>query len=164
MARLTVALLLVSAAFAQAAVLPIAWPLEVAPNVVVALLFLWSLRRGVREAVAWAFGMGVLLDLLALDPLGANGLALLPAVLLGPPARRRFFQSGLVVPIVLAGCATAASGVVLVVLRGAVGDEPVALTTALRVIVPRAIMGALLVPLLYPLTGWLDRRLLEARG
>jgi rod shape-determining protein MreD len=163
MARPLFGLLLVVAAFAQAAVLPVALPIEVAPSLVLVLLFLWSLRRGVGEAVVWAFGVGLLLDLLALDPLGLNGLALLPAVLLGPPARRRFFQSGLIVPILLAGLATVGGGLALVGLRGLVAGGAVPPDAALRVIVPQALLDALLVPPLYLVSGWLDRRLLEAQ-
>jgi rod shape-determining protein MreD len=163
MARPLFGLLIVIAAFAQAAVLPVVLPIEIVPNVVLVLIFLWSLRRGVGEAVVWAFGAGILLDLLALDPLGLNGLALLPAVLLGPLARRRFFQSGLIVPILAAGLATMIGGLALLGLRGLVVGPAVPVAAAVRVIFPQAILNALLVPPLYLVTGWLDRRLLEAQ-
>jgi rod shape-determining protein MreD len=163
MARPLFGLLLTIVAFLQAAVLPVVLPIEVAPNPVLILIFLWSLRRSVGEAVAWAFGVGILLDLLALDPLGLNGLALLPAVLLGPLARRRFFQSGLIVPIVLVGVATVVGGLLLVGLRGLAVGPALPVAAALRVVVPQALLNALLVPPLYLIVGWLDRRLLEAQ-
>ena len=163
MARPLFGLLLLIAAFIQAAVLPFVLPIEVAPSLVLVLIFLWSLRRGVGDAVVWAFGVGILLDLLALDPLGLNGLALLPAVLLGPLARRRFFQSGLVVPILVVGVVTVVAGLALIGLRGAVGGSAVPVAAALRVIVPQALLNALLLPPLYLIVSWLDRRLLEAQ-
>jgi rod shape-determining protein MreD len=163
MARPLFGLLIVIAAFAQAAVLPVVLPIEIVPNLVLVLIFLWSLRRGVGEALVWAFGAGILLDLLALDPLGLNGLALLPAVLLGPLARRRFFQSGLIVPILAAGLATMVGGLELLGLRGLVVGPAVPASAAVRVIFPQAILNALLVPPLYLVAGWLDRRLLEAQ-
>ena len=164
MARPLFAMLLTIAAFVQAAVLPVVLPIEVAPNLVLILIFLWSMRRGVGEAVVWVFGVGILLDVLALDPLGLNGLAMLPAVLLGPPARRRFFQSGLVVPILVIGVATVVCGLLLLGLRGAIVGPAVPVASALRVIVPQALLNALLLPPLYAIVGWLDRRLLEANA
>ena len=161
MARPLFGLLLLIAAFSQAAVLPLVLPIEVAPSLVLVLIFLWSLRRGAGEAVVWAFGVGILLDLLALDPLGLNGLAMLPAVLLGPVARRRFFQSGLVVPILVVGVATLTSGLALIALRGAVVGPVVPIAAAFRVIIPQALLNALLIPPLYLIVSWLDRRLLE---
>jgi len=143
-------------------VLPEVLPIEIAPGPVLVLIFLWSAKRGVQEAAFWAFGIGMLLDLLALDPLGANGLALLGAVLLGVASRRRFFQSGLVVPIVLAMVATVLYGVILLGLRGAIDGAAVPPESALRVILPQALLNGLLVPLLYPISGWLGRRV-EAR-
>jgi rod shape-determining protein MreD len=163
MARPLFGMLLLIAAFVQAAVLPYVLPIEVAPNLVLILIFLWSLRRGVGEAVIWAFGIGILIDLLALDPLGLNGLALLPAVLLAPLSRRRFFQSGLVVPILVVGVATFVGGLALLGLRGLIVGPAVPAAVAVRVIVPQALLNALLVPPLYVLVGWLDRRLLETQ-
>ena len=64
-----------------------------------------GLERGAgsaRRACSGRFGIGILLDTLALDPLGANALALLPVVLLGGCPVERFFHSGLIVPIVAA--------------------------------------------------------------
>jgi rod shape-determining protein MreD len=162
MARALFGLLLVAAAFAQAAVLPVLLPIETTPNLVLVLIFLWSLRRGVGEATVWAFGAGILLDLLALDPLGLNGLALLPTVLLAPLGRRRFFQSGLVVPIVVVGIATVVSGLLLLVLRSAIVGPVVPLSAAVRVVFPQAALNALLAPPFYLVTGWLSRRLQEA--
>lgn len=162
MGRILFGTLLVVAAFTQAAVLPEVLPIEISPTPVLVLVFVWSARRGIQEAAFWAFGIGMLLDLLALDPLGANGLALLGAVLLGSASRRRYFQSGLVIPIVLAMAATVLHGIVLLGLRGAIDDTAVPLGSALRVVVPQALLNGLLVPLFYPISGWLGRRV-EAR-
>jgi rod shape-determining protein MreD len=162
MARALFGLLLIAGAFAQAAALPVLLPIESTPNLVLLLIFLWSLRRGIGEAIFWTFGAGILLDLLALDPLGLNGLALLPTVLLAPLGRRRFFQSGLVVPILVAGVATVVSGLLLLFLRSAIVGPVVPMSAAARVVVPQAALNALLVPLFYLVTGWLSRRVPEA--
>lgn len=158
MARTTFGALLVFAAFAQAAMLPELLPIEIVPGPVLVLIFLWSARLSMREAAFWAFGAGILLDLLALDPLGANGLALLGAVLLGTASRRRFFQSALVVPIVLAMAASLLYGLMVLGLRSAVDGVALQPAGALRVLVPQALLNGLLVPVLYPIAGWLASR------
>jgi len=158
MSRTTFGLLLVCAAFAQAAILPEVLPIEIVPGPVLVLIFLWSAKRGMQEAAFFAFGIGLLLDLLALDPLGANGLALLGAVLLGMASRRRFFQSALVVPIVLAMFASLVYGMMLLGLRGAIDGVELEPAAAIRVLVPQALLNGLLVPVLYPIVGWLGSR------
>ena len=162
MGRLLFALLVGTAAFAQAAVLPALGVGQVRPDLTLTLLLVWSAARGVGEGILWVFGLGLLLDLLALDPLGTNGLALLPVALLGGPARRRLFQSGLVFPILLAVVATVMHGLALALLRAALGAgaEPVGAT--LRVVALQALFNAVLVPPCYLVAGWLDRRVPSA--
>jgi rod shape-determining protein MreD len=162
MARALFALLLVTAALAQATILPALGPIAVLPNLVLVLLLVWSALRGVAEGLAWVFTVGVLMDLLALDPLGCNGLALLPVALLAGPARRRFFHSGMVFPLLLAMLATVAHALVLAVLRGM--DDGGALLPAAavaRLTFLQALLNALLVPPLYVVAGWMDRSMLE---
>ena len=163
MSRTTFGALLVFSAFAQAAILPEILPIEIVPGPVLVLIFLWSSRRGMQEAAFWAFGIGMLLDLLALDPLGASGLALLGAVVLGAASRRRFFQSALVVPIVLAMVASLLYGMVLLGLRSTIDGADLSPTVMFRVLVPQALLNGILVPVLYPIAGWLGSRV-EARS
>ena len=158
MSRTVFGALLVVFAFAQAAVLPEVLPIEIVPGPVLVLIFLWSSKRGVQEAAFWAFGIGLLLDLLGLDPLGANGLAMLGAVVLGGASRRQFFQSALVVPIVLAMAASLLYGLVLLGLRTTLSGVDLSPSSSLRVLVPQALLNGILVPLLYPIAGWLGRR------
>lgn len=155
-ARPVFGLLLLLAAFAQATVL-VRVPLQVRPDPVVVLLLLWSARRGIGEGIVWAFGIGLVLDTLALARLGTSGLALLPAVLLGAPARRRFFQSGLVVPLILVVVATILHGLVLLLLRGTLEGGVMPVGAALRVIVPQALLNGIVTLPLYPILAQLDR-------
>ena len=157
MTRVVFGLLVVTAALSQATLMPELGLLEVLPNLVLVLLLVWSALRGVSEGLIWVFGTGLLLDLLAMDPLGTNGLALLVVALLGGgPARRRFFHSGMIFPIVVAVIATVAHAVLLAALR----DGGAA---ALRLVALQALLNALLVPPLYLIAGWMDRWLVEAR-
>lgn len=163
MARLLFALVLVSAALIQATILPNMQVIGVLPDLVLVLLLLWSALRGVAEGAIWVFGTGLLLDLLAMDRFGTNGLALFVVALLAGPARRRFFQSGLVFPIALTVVATIAHAIILLLMRSGTGAA-LPLTAAFRLIVLQALLNSLLVPPLYLLAGWMDRKVVPAHA
>jgi rod shape-determining protein MreD len=157
MTRPVFALLLVVAALLQTALLPRWQLLAVTPGLVVVLLLAWSAHRGLVEALPWVFAAGLLLDILGLDRLGANALALLPVALLGGLSRGRFFHSALVFPMVLAMIATFAYVGALLGLRGLLGEGGDAAQMLGRVTVLQALLNALLVPPIFGLLGWLQR-------
>lgn len=157
MTRPIFGLLLVIAALLQTALLPRWHILAVTPGLVLVLLLGWSAYRGVAEALAWVFVAGFLLDVLGLDRLGANALALLPVALLGGLSRGRFFHSALVFPMFLAIVATFAYVATLLTLRGLLGEGGDLGQVAGRVTLLQALLNALLVPPVFGLLGWLQR-------
>lgn len=160
MARLLFALLLATVLLTQATLLPSLELLGVLPDLTLVLLLVWCAMRGTAEGLLWVFGAGLLLDVLALDPLGTNGLALLIVAVLAGPSRRRFFHSGLVFPLVLTMIATVIHAVVLLLLRSdAAAGLPIA--SAFRLIVLQALLNAVVVPALYLIAGWMDRWVLQ---
>ncbi|MCA9864646.1 MAG: rod shape-determining protein MreD [Thermomicrobiales bacterium] len=157
MARPIFATLLVLSIALQAILLP-AWQLiAVTPGLVLVLLLGWSAYRGLGEALLWVFFAGILLDVIGLDRLGANALALLPVVLLGNFSRGRFFNSALVFPMLLAIAATFLYVGTLLVLRGMLGEGGDPLQALGRITLLQALLNALLVPPVYGLLGWLQR-------
>ncbi len=158
MARLLFAIVIVTAAFLQATLIPALGALDVLPSLVLVLLLLWAALRGVPEGLIWVFAVGLLLDVLAMDRLGTNGLALLPVALLAGAARRRFFHSGMLVPLLLVFVATLLHALLLSILRS-VGEAGVALPPGaiLRIGALQALLNALLVPPLYVVAGWVNR-------
>lgn len=156
MARIFFGLLVVAAALVQATILPRVNPLSVTPDIVLVLLFLWTIRHGVRESLLWIFFAGLLLDLLTLDRFGTNGLALVVIVLLAGPARHRLFQSGIVVPVLLIVVATIVHGVVLTLLRGMPTGISVLVDATPRIALQAAV-HAVLVPIVHLMTRWIDR-------
>jgi rod shape-determining protein MreD len=157
MTRPVFGLLLFAAALLQTALLPRWQVIAVVPGLVVVLLFAWGAYRGLPEALIWAFAAGLLLDILGLDRLGTNALALLPVALLGGLSRGRFFQSGLIFPMLLAIVATFAYVAVLLGLRGLVGEGGSMDQAIGRITVLQALLNALLVPIVFGLVGWLQR-------
>ena len=150
-------LLLVVAALLQTALLPRWSLLAVAPGLILVLIFGWSSYRGVPEALAWVLGAGLLLDILGLDRLGVNALALLPVALLGGLSRGRFFHSALVFPMVVAMVATFIYVGSLLALRGLLGEGSDAAQALGRVTLLQALLNALLVPPVFGVIGWLQR-------
>lgn len=147
MARVIFGVVLFSMVFAQATIIPALNPLNVSPDFVLLLLFVVTLFAGVREGLAWLFVAGILTDVLAMDPLGANGLALLPAVVLVEPARLPVFRANLLIPLVLVVVATLLHGLIQGLIRGIVPDITLVL---------QALLHAILFPLLYLLFRWLE--------
>lgn len=148
MTRILFGLLLFVTAMVQATVLPRVNPTTLSPDLVLVMLFLWSASRGIRESLAWIFFTGILLDVLALDPFGTNGLALVSVVLLSGSGRQRLFQLNVVVPILMVFVATNVHGVVLSALRGA----PLGWSIVLQ-----ALLHALLLPILYLIARFFSR-------
>jgi rod shape-determining protein MreD len=156
MARFFFALILISAALIQATILPSLQVLAVLPDATVVLLLSWSALRGVPEGLAWAFGLGLFLDALAVDPFGANGLALLGVALMGGVARRRLFHSSLVVPVVVAVAATILHALVLLLIRSGEGAG-LPFAAFFRVVLLQALLNSIFVPPLYLIAGLMDR-------
>jgi rod shape-determining protein MreD len=156
--RFLFALLLMFAALSQATFMPQAHLIQVIPDVTLVLLLVWSALRGVPEGMAYAFGLGIFLDVLALDPLGTNALALLPVALIGGMSRKRFFHSNLVFPLLLSVVATIAHAVVLLLLRSTDGIG-VPFPTVIRFIFLQSLLNAIFVPPLYLIAGWMERRM-----
>lgn len=163
MVRILFASLLLFAALSQATIVPSLDPIEVLPDVTLVLLLVWSALRGVPEGLVWAFGLGLFIDILALDPLGANALALLGVALLGGLSRRRFFHSILVFPIVLAVVATMIHALVLLLLRSGEGAG-MPISSVFRLIFLQALLNSMFVPPLYVIAGWMERRMVLSRA
>ncbi len=140
MRRIIFGLLLFVTIFAQASILPIINPLTVTPDLVLVLLFTRCAFCGPREALFWILVAGTMLDILSMDALGTNALALVCIVLLAGLARQRAFQSNILVPVVLIVVATVVHGFILSMLRGA----PLSLY-----IVYQAMFHAMLVSIIY---------------
>jgi rod shape-determining protein MreD len=163
MARIIFGLVLFMSALAQATIMPSLHVIEVLPDVTLVLLLVWSALRGTPEGLLWAFSLGLFIDILALDPLGANGLALLGVALLGGLSRRRFFHSTLIVPIVLAVAATMIHALVLLLIRSGEGAGlPIA--SVFRLIFLQALLNSMFVPPLYVVAGWMERRMVTSRA
>jgi rod shape-determining protein MreD len=156
MARILFALLLFSAAMIQAVTLPSLHVLGVLPDLVLVLILVWSALRGTAEGLIWAFAVGILLDVLSLDPLGTNGLALLVVVLMAGPARRRLLHSGMVFPMLLVVFATMLHAFVLLMLRSD-ASAGIPVSAVIRISFLQGLLNAVLVPPIYVILSGMNR-------
>jgi rod shape-determining protein MreD len=153
---LIVATCLTLFALLQATLFPEVSLFSVMPDFTLVIILVWSAVRGVQEGLVWAFAIGVLLDTVAIDPLGANALALLPAVLLGGMAGQRFFHSGLIVPILAAMAATLFHAVLLLLVRSAGGDS-LSFAAVGRIVGLQSLLNMIIVPPVYLFASFAQR-------
>jgi rod shape-determining protein MreD len=156
MPRIIFAILLMLLALLQTTVLPMGHVIGLTPDLVLVCLLLWSATREPREGLVWAFGSGLFLDLLTLAPLGSTALALLPVVIIGWLSRSRFFQSGLLFPLLMTMAATLAHGAALLLLAPLTGSH-LNVVAAVRLALLGAFLNAVLVPPFYLIVQLLDR-------
>lgn len=165
MPRIIFAILIVALAFLQTTVVPMGRIIGITPDLVLVTLFLWSALREPREGLLWAFGVGLFIDLLTLTPLGTTALGFLPVAALGWLGRGRFFQSGLLFPLLMTLVATAAHSLTVFALSGLLGLLHLAptggtqlnLLAAARLALLGALLNAVVVPPLYLVVQLLDR-------
>lgn len=162
MAPVILAISLLIFAFLQATVFPSSELIGIYPDVTMVIILVWSAVRGVRDGLLWAFMVGILLDTLSLDPLGANALALLPVVLLGALSGRAFFQSNLIVPIIACVLATFLHALVLLLVRSA-GGSAITIAPLMRIVMLQTILNVMIVPPIY-LIGSLAQKPVSSRN
>jgi len=149
MARLAFGLLLFATVIAQATFLPRLNPLSVTPDLVLVLLFLWAARHSVRESLMWIFCFGLILDVLALDPIGAHALALVPVAVLAHPLRISPWRFSTTSVMLLVFLTSLAHGAILAVARGASPD--------VVIIGVQTVLQVILIPLFFLLLRMVGR-------
>lgn len=157
MSRVVFALALLAAAVVQGTLLPGIVPGLVLPNPVLVLVLVRTANLGVVDGLIAAAVGGVVLDVLALDPFGTNGLALLAAVLAGLAARRPVFHSRLLFPMLLAVAATFLYAGLLAIARLLGGDPAPALQAGFGPTFLQGLLNALLIPLFFGVDVMLGR-------
>jgi rod shape-determining protein MreD len=128
------------------------------PNLPLLLVLSWSLLRGARSGVAWAFVVGVLLDLLSGAPFGSATFSLMAVSVLSAWGEATI-NRGHVVLLLLAGfLATVVYGLLFLLAVRVSGYAVAWLDSLIRTILPTAAMNAVLLPVVFWLLGRVHRR------
>lgn len=138
MSRVLFFVMILALVLAQYTVLPRYMPLGIAPDIVLVVLFYRFLRCGLQEALLWIFVIGIVLDILALDRLGAHPLSLVPLVIAAQPLRSRPWLVNPVSCVVLIGMAALFNSMFLSLMRGRIGLVDVAVQLAFQIIIAAA--------------------------
>ncbi len=165
MPRVLFGIFILGLALLHTTVVPMVRSFGITPDLVLVSLFLWSASREPREGLFWAFGVGIFVDLLTLTPLGTTALGFLPVAIIGWLGRSRFFQSGLLFPLLMTIAATAAHGATVFALSwllatlhlGAAESSQLNLLGTLRLALLGSLLNAVVVPPLYLIVQLFDR-------
>jgi rod shape-determining protein MreD len=109
----------------------------------------WSLLRGAREGIVWGFLGGLSLDFLSGLPLGTSAFALTTTAYLSSLGQLTLYRTSPLFPSGLALGASIIHDVVLMVVLALVGHTVAWPELLLRVTVPSAVLGSLVMPLVY---------------
>ena len=150
--------LLLTVALLQTTALPALEILGVKPELMLLMVLAWSLLRGVEEGLVWAFLGGLMLDLFSGGPVGASALALLVVSFLSGLARGSVTRGSFVLPIGVALAGTLLyQTLFLLVIQLTRGTVP--WTDGLfRMTLPSLAVNALLMPVIFWVMAWLDRK------
>jgi rod shape-determining protein MreD len=153
-----VCLLLVVVALAQSSLSPRLALLGVQPNLMLLAVLSWSLLRGGREGLLWAFGGGVLVDILSGAPLGVSSLSLLLVSLLSSQGELAVFGTTLSLPLFVGFVGSLLHDLSFLFMLQLLGwsiDWPTALS---KLLLLDAGLNTVFMPLMYVSLRWLHRR------
>jgi rod shape-determining protein MreD len=123
-------------------------------NPLLALLMCWAMVRGPREAMVLIPLTALFKDLITNDPVGITVVALLPIVPLAAVRERHLTQSEFVPIVVVVAVASISYHLVYMVVLTSLGEDIPWVQSPLRVILPAALLDAVLTPLFYLPLRW----------
>jgi rod shape-determining protein MreD len=123
-------------------------------NPLLVLLMCWAMVRGPREAMVLIPLTAVFKDLITNDPVGVTVLALLPIVPLATARERHLTQSEFVPIVVMVAVASISYHLVYMVALTSLSEDIPWAQSPLRVLLPAALLDAVLTPLFYLPLRW----------
>jgi rod shape-determining protein MreD len=143
---------------AQASLFPALGLVPVRPDLVLQMVVIWSLLRGWRQALAWGFAGGLLLDLFSGAPFGTATLAMVLVAFCCSAGNASAFRDNPLLPVVLVFWASVLYGLLFLFLLRT-HELPVPWISMMRqVVVPNAIVNTVLAPLTFWLLSRVERR------
>jgi rod shape-determining protein MreD len=157
--------LLVVAAILQATVLPHLTVWGVFPDLPLLIVVGWGLLRGVRDGAVWGFIAGVAVDLLSGAPFGAATLPMVAVGFLSGMGQATVFGTHAVLPMLTMFLATIGYDLLFLVIVRIAGQDVAWLGALARLVLPSAVLNAVLMPLIYwglrKLNTWFGREEME---
>ncbi|MDY7041187.1 MAG: rod shape-determining protein MreD [Chloroflexota bacterium] len=141
--------LLAFLALIQSTVLPYVTIIGMKPELMLLVVVSWSLLRGAREGMAWAFIGGMFLDMLSGAPFGTITVALLLVSFLSGLGESTIFRTHIVLPLVASLLTTVAYDLTIMLILVLTGRPVAWLDSMMHVVLPSAVVNTLLMPLVF---------------
>jgi len=118
----------------------------------------WSLLRGPREGAVWGFIAGLMVDLLSGAPFGAATLSLIIVGFLTGLGETAVFRTRIALPMVAMLLATIVYDLLFLLVVQISGQPVTWLDSVFRIVLPSAILNAVLTPIVFLTMRWLYTR------
>ena len=119
----------------------------------------WSLLRGPREGLIWGFIAGAAVDIFSGAPFGAATFGLMAAGLLSGLGQSTVFRSQLFLPLLAMLLATIVYDMLFLLVVSISGYSVSWMDSLLHLILPSAVLNAVLTPVVFVIMRWLKTRL-----
>jgi rod shape-determining protein MreD len=129
-------------------------------NLMLLVVVSWSLLRGAREGIVWGFIGGLALDFLSGAPIGSCALALTLTGYLASLGQLTLYRTSPPFPSVVALGTSVIYDIALMMVLSTTGRPTVWQEVLIGVTMPTAVLGSLMMPLVYRGLTWLHRKTL----
>ena len=118
----------------------------------------WSLLRGPREGLIWGFIAGLTVDLYSGAPFGAATFGLMAAGFLSGLGQSTVFRAQLFLPLIAVLLATVVYDILFLLVVWISGYPVSWLDSLFRLVLPSAVLNAVLTPVVFVIMRWLNTR------
>lgn len=150
--------LLAVVALVQTTIMPHLTVFGVFPDLPLLVVVSWSLLRGAKEGVIWAFMAGIAVDLFSGAPFGAATFSLIVVGLLSGLGEATVFRTHIALPLLTMFLATILYNLCFLLILQIMGSVVTWLESLLGIILPSAILNAVLTPVVLGSMRILDIR------
>jgi rod shape-determining protein MreD len=131
---------------------------KVFANLPLLVVVSWGLLRGPREGAIWGFITGLMVDLLSGAPFGAATLSLIVVGFLAGLGEATVFRARIALPMIVMFLATIVYELLFLLIVQISGQPMVWLDSIFRLVLPSALLNAVLTPLVFLGMSWLYTR------
>ena len=150
--------LLVVVAILQTTIVPNLAVWGVFANLPLLLVVSWGLLRGPREGAVWGFISGLAVDLLSGAPFGAATLSMIAVGFLSGLGATSAFRTRFALPMIVMFLATIVYDLLFLLIVQISGQRVIWFDSILRLVLPSAVLNALLTPIVFLTMRWLYTR------
>ncbi len=118
----------------------------------------WGLLRGPREGALWGFIAGLMVDLLSGAPFGAATVSLIVVGFLAGLGETTVFRARIALPMIVMFLATIVYELLFLLIVSISGQWVAWLDSVFRLVIPSAILNAVLTPIVFLTMSWLYAR------